>query len=94
VDVVLDAIGGAAIDVSLAVAKDPARIGTLATEDPRVRRLRGVRSAAKLAELAALAADGSLRLPIWRTFPLADAESAHRTVETGHVRGKVVLTVD
>jgi enoyl reductase len=99
VDAVLDAIGDdGAIEASLALAKDRGRIGTIAREDAPelygIRRLRGVRSAAILAELAERAAAGSLVLPVWRTFPLADAAAAHREVETGHVRGKVVLTVE
>jgi enoyl reductase len=99
VDAVLDLIGhDDAIEASLKLAKDPARIGTLASEDAQdrygIRRLRGTRSATLLAELADKAATGALRLPIWRTFALADAEAAHREVGGGHVRGKVVLIVD
>jgi enoyl reductase len=98
VDAVLDAIGDEeAIESSLVLAKDRDRIGTLAREDVDrfgIRRLRGTRSAAILGELANQVATGALRLPVWRTFPLVDAADAHREVETGHVRGKVVLTVD
>lgn len=98
VDAVLDAIGGEAIDVSLDVAKDRDRIGTLASEDAQarygIRRLRGTRSAETLAELAELVAAGSLLLPVRNTFALTDAAAAHREVETGHVRGKIVLNVD
>ncbi len=56
-----------------------------------VLRLRGGRSAATLAALAARAADGRLRLPVTGRYPLVEAAQAHRLVETGHVRGKVVL---
>lgn len=99
VDAVLDLIGhDSAIEASLELTEDHARIGTLASEDAQdrygVRRLRGARSAALLAELATEAANGALRLPIWRTFALADAAAAHREVGGGHVRGKVVLTVE
>jgi NADPH:quinone reductase-like Zn-dependent oxidoreductase len=34
-----------------------------------------------------------LRVEVQQTFPLAQAVDAHRLLEGGHVRGKVVLTV-
>jgi NADPH:quinone reductase-like Zn-dependent oxidoreductase len=36
---------------------------------------------------------GLLRIEVMQSFPLTDAAAAHRLVESGHVRGKVVLTV-
>jgi NADPH:quinone reductase-like Zn-dependent oxidoreductase len=46
-----------------------------------------------LARLARLVDEGAIRPLIDRTYPLADARDAHRYLETGHARGKVVLTV-
>ncbi|MBD8079604.1 quinone oxidoreductase family protein [Cellulosimicrobium arenosum] len=46
-----------------------------------------------LDEVLALAEAGRLRVPV-QTFPLAEAADALRLVAGGHVRGKVVLTVD
>ncbi|MFG3052100.1 NADP-dependent oxidoreductase [Kitasatospora sp. NPDC048239] len=40
-----------------------------------------------------LHAAGTLRLPLHRVLPLAEAAEAHRVSEQGHVRGKVVLVV-
>lgn len=37
---------------------------------------------------------GTVKLPIAQTFPLEQAADAHRLSETGHVRGKIVLTLD
>ena len=37
--------------------------------------------------------DGSLRVHVDREFPLADGAEAHRLLEEGHVRGKLVLRV-
>ncbi|WP_282700359.1 NADP-dependent oxidoreductase [Streptomyces sp. CC219B] len=97
VDVVLDAVGGAAVDASLELVADRTRIGTTvdqkAADEHGIVRLRGARSAELLAELAGLAAAGDLVLPLTVVHPLTAAADAHREVETGHVRGKVVLTV-
>ncbi|WP_020640289.1 zinc-binding dehydrogenase [Amycolatopsis balhimycina] len=50
------------------------------------------RSAARLAELAALYAKGDLRFHVRRVYPYTEAAAAHREVETGHGREKIVLT--
>jgi NADPH2:quinone reductase len=49
--------------------------------------------AAALAQLTAQVADGRLRTRVARTFDLAQAGEAHRLVERGGLRGKVVLTM-
>jgi hypothetical protein len=38
-------------------------------------------------------ARGELRIEIARTFSFAEAPEAHRVIETGHVRGKLVFDV-
>lgn len=45
----------------------------------------------RLSELADLYATGRLRVSIQRAYPLTEAAEAHRAIETGHVRGKLVL---
>ncbi len=96
VDVALDCIGGEAVPVSLELVSDRNRIGTIAdysaVEKYGVRRPGGDRSAENLTELVELHTAGRLQLPIHLAVPLDDASSAHAEVETGHVRGKVVLT--
>jgi NADPH:quinone reductase-like Zn-dependent oxidoreductase len=37
---------------------------------------------------------GTVTVPIAQTFPLEQAADAHRLSESGHVRGKIVLTLD
>lgn len=67
----------------------------------RARLGRGVRvslvtrrpSGARLADLAALVEDGAVRPVIDRVFPLEETAEAHRYLETGRARGKVVLSV-
>src|SRR4051812_43241557 len=48
---------------------------------------------AQLAELGRLLEDGTIRVAIDSTFPLEDAQAAHKRAAEGHLRGKIVLTV-
>jgi len=48
---------------------------------------------AQLAEIAPLLSNGTIRVAIDSEFPLADARKAHERAATGHIRGKIVLTV-
>ncbi|UPG84056.1 NADP-dependent oxidoreductase [Luteibacter aegosomatis] len=50
-------------------------------------------SGAQLLELAPLLNDGTLRVVIDSTYPLADASKAHARAGQGHIQGKIVLTV-
>ncbi|MFZ3555062.1 NADP-dependent oxidoreductase [Streptomyces sp. BH055] len=51
-------------------------------------------SGAQLAQLGHLLDTGVVRVAIDSTFPLADARAAHERAARGHIRGKIVLTVD
>ena len=44
-------------------------------------------------DLAALAAEGSVRPQIHRTFPLAEAAEAFRLIASGDIQGKAVVTM-
>jgi NADPH:quinone reductase-like Zn-dependent oxidoreductase len=44
-----------------------------------------------LPELASLIAAGQLSVPIWRTYPLAQAALAHAELEARRNHGKVIL---
>lgn len=98
VDAALDGAGGAALRASVEIVGDRNRIGTLVdpalADELGVRALQGKRSVARLADLVDLYVRGKLRVQIAKTFPLEQAADAHREVEGGHVRGKVVLTVE
>lgn len=50
-------------------------------------------SGAQLAELAPLLDNGSIRVVIDSTYPLAEAQAAHERAARGHIQGKIVLTV-
>jgi NADPH:quinone reductase len=104
IDAALDLIGtDEAIDVSLALVADRARIATIAAfaRGPQegIKVLGGapgadpgtqIRDAAR-PELARLAQDGTLRVFISQTFPLAEVAAAHRAIMTGHTTGKIAL---
>lgn len=50
-------------------------------------------SGAQLAQLAPLLDDGTIRVVIDSTYPLADARQAHERAARGNIQGKLVLTV-
>jgi enoyl reductase len=97
VDVALDAVGGAAIPASVELVADRDRIGTIVDDrlaaQYGIRVVRPGRSPARLAQVVALAAQGKLTMPV-RPYPMVDVVAAHRTVESGHGRGKVVLLTE
>jgi len=96
VDVALDAAGRGAVEASVELVADRARIGTLvdfaAPDRLGARALRSQRSAARLSWLVAMVDEGGLRVHVEESFPLERAADAHALVEEGHVRGKIVLT--
>ncbi|MFF5082793.1 NADP-dependent oxidoreductase [Actinoplanes sp. NPDC000266] len=96
VDAVFDAAGQGVLPESIELrggAKD--RIVTIA--DPSAWDL-GLtfsngdeKSAATLAEHARRAVEGTLRVTVAETFPLAEAAAAQERSATGHVRGKLIV---
>ncbi|WEK60031.1 MAG: NADP-dependent oxidoreductase [Candidatus Microbacterium colombiense] len=98
----LDAVGtDEAIDVSLALVADRARIVTIAafgraTADGILAIAGSMPASARFrddvrGELTALAESGDLLVPVVRTYPLAEAVEAHRFLATGHPGGKLAL---
>jgi NADPH:quinone reductase-like Zn-dependent oxidoreductase len=105
VDAAIDLVGtDEAIDVSLELVQLPSRVVSIAAfgrGGDGIRLLGGgpgadpgdeIRQAARAMLVEAVAA-GSLRVLVDRTFPLDQAAEAHRLLMTGHVTGKLVLTV-
>ncbi|RKT17812.1 enoyl reductase [Streptomyces sp. 1114.5] len=92
-----DAAGRGALEASVELVADRGRIGTVVdhagAEQLGVRALRAQRTAERLAELVRLWESGGLRLEVAEALPIEKAAEAHRLVGTGHVRGKVVLTM-
>jgi NADPH:quinone reductase len=104
VDAALDAVGGdEALDTSLAVVPDRARIVT-AVASPRafeagIKVIGGapgadagteIRDEARL-QLVQLAEGGKLRVVVAATYPLAEAAAALGALATGHTHGKIIL---
>ncbi|WP_026119548.1 NADP-dependent oxidoreductase [Nocardiopsis ganjiahuensis] len=98
VDAALDAANEAGLKAALDLVQDPDRVGTIAA--PEAAKKLGAlwigsqRSTERLTDLVNLYTEGGLRILVRATYPLARAAEAHRNVESGHGRGKVVLTLD
>jgi NADPH:quinone reductase-like Zn-dependent oxidoreductase len=95
-DVVLDFAGGGSLASTRELLRDGGRVVSIA-EGKAAKELGGsvvwVRpDAAGLAELAELIDAGRLRVEVADVFSLANAADAFRELETGHVRGKIVVT--
>ncbi|QFU86062.1 NADP-dependent oxidoreductase [Amycolatopsis sp. YIM 10] len=100
IDVVLDASGRGVLAESVALTGDPAKVVTIAggdTAETGVHFSSGGTEAVPTAEVFTealpLLRSGRLRLPVAKTFPLAQAADAHRLSEDGHVLGKIVFRV-
>jgi NADPH:quinone reductase-like Zn-dependent oxidoreductase len=96
VDAVADYVGGPALEQSPALVRAATR--HVSVVDPKVKEQGGryvfVRpDGDELAVLGDLVETGRLRVEVTREFPLEQAAEAHRLLEGGHVRGKIVLTV-
>ncbi|WNV85542.1 NADP-dependent oxidoreductase [Umezawaea sp. Da 62-37] len=105
VDVVLDTIGGDTVERSLAVLRPGGHLVTAVAEDDPVliakfeaagMRFSGVAvdpDPFALRGLVDLVERGVLRVHVQEVFPFDRVADAHRLIEGGHLRGKVVLTV-
>ncbi|MFD0142765.1 MULTISPECIES: NADP-dependent oxidoreductase [unclassified Streptomyces] len=96
VDFVFDASGAGVLADSAALTGDAAKVITIAdmaAQQHGVRFSAGSadRGGEYLPELVQLAAVGKLSVPIWRTYPLAEAAQAHADLEAHRNRGKAVL---
>ncbi|MDF2848832.1 MAG: NADP-dependent oxidoreductase [Oerskovia sp.] len=97
VDVVLDYIGGEALATTPDVLRDGGTVASVvdaAARDELGGHYVWVRPDVEgLTELARLADAGQLTVDVAEVYDLADAAKAHEASRTGHVRGKVVITV-
>jgi NADPH:quinone reductase-like Zn-dependent oxidoreductase len=96
-DALIDTFGGGYVDMAIGLGVPPDRINTIIDYDA-VGRLgvhgqgtHAIASAPILAELVGLVADGSLEVPIARTFPLTQVRDAFTELGARHTHGKIVL---
>jgi NADPH:quinone reductase-like Zn-dependent oxidoreductase len=103
VDLVLDTLGGPATGRFLRTLKRggalfPVFIGPVNAEEVAkmgvtVSMTQVHSNGSQLAEFGSLVDEGTVRVAIDSTFPLADARKAHERAARGHIQGKIILTV-
>lgn len=97
IDAVIDAAGRGDLAAAVSATGDPSRVVTLtggpevARSGARMSRPGPGRAPDALALTMPLLADGSLRLKDRRTLPVEQAAEAHRLLESGETRDKLVL---
>jgi NADPH:quinone reductase-like Zn-dependent oxidoreductase len=101
-DVVLDAVGGDTLERSYGVVAPGSTLVTIAgapDEDKAADLGISVHTfvldsnGPRLAEIAALIDAGELRPVVTRVLDLDDVAEAHRLIDSGRTRGKIVLRV-
>lgn len=102
VDVVLDTVGGETTQTLVPALRVGGIVVTIAGAPPeQAAAERGARAellimspdSGQLARVAGLVAAGEVHVEIAHTLPLAEAAQAHALSESGHTRGKIILTV-
>jgi NADPH:quinone reductase-like Zn-dependent oxidoreductase len=97
VDAVFDTSGAGLLPDAIALAGDAAHVITIADESAPEHGVRFTgqdpadRAPEALPELAALLAAGGLDVPVWRSYPLAEAGQAHADLDAGRNHGKIIL---
>ncbi len=97
VDAVFDTAGAGLLGDAIALTGDASRVITIADPSAPEHGVRFTgqdpadRAPEALPELAALLASGELTLPVWRSYPLQEAATAHADLEAGRNRGKIIL---
>jgi NADPH:quinone reductase-like Zn-dependent oxidoreductase len=106
VDVVIDTVGGDTFNMSIECLAPEGRLVSIVDHDQPHNLLNAYNknaalhfvftspNTARLATIASLVERGQLRPVIGAELPLQEAAEAHRRIESGGVRGKIVLRVD
>lgn len=97
VDAFIDTFGSGYVDLAIELGVAAERINTIA-DFAAIERLgvkgegtHAIATAPLLAQLAGLVADGSVELPIARTYPLAQVREAFTELADRRTHGKIVL---
>jgi NADPH:quinone reductase-like Zn-dependent oxidoreductase len=102
VAVAFDTVGGEVTQSLLPTVREGGILVTIAAAPPtEAARARGVRaellvtspSSDQLTQIADLVAVGDVRVELAEVIPLTEVRRAHELSESGHTRGKIVLTV-
>lgn len=102
VDVAFDTVGGETTQTLIPTVREGGVIVTIAAAPPEQEAgRRGVRAellvmspnSEQLARIGELVAAGEVHVEIAQALPLAEAAQAHVLSESGHTRGKIILTV-
>ncbi|GAA3708770.1 NADP-dependent oxidoreductase [Oceanisphaera sediminis] len=103
VDLLFDLVGGTSGCSLLSHVKSGGRVVTVPTitadEVMAAARRQGLTASGmlktndieQLEQLVQAVAEGRLKVEVSQVFPLADGVAAHRQIETGHTRGKILL---
>ena len=99
VDAALDTPGKGSVPALIEIVGEPSQVVSIADFSAPERGARATSGAEEratyaLAAVAGLFEQGAFVVNVQQVFPLADGAQAHRLSEGGHVRGKLVLTVD
>jgi NADPH:quinone reductase-like Zn-dependent oxidoreductase len=103
VDVAFDTVGAETTESLLPAVREGGILVTIANAPPEeAARARGVRAellvmspaSEQLSRIAELVAAGEVRVEFAQTVPLDEVQRAHELSESGHTRGKIVLTVE
>jgi NADPH:quinone reductase-like Zn-dependent oxidoreductase len=97
IDAFIDTFGSGYVDLAIELGVAPQRINTIIDREAAERLgvhtqgTHAIATAPLLAELAAMVADGSLEIPIARTYPLDRERDAFEELAERHTHGKIVL---
>ncbi|WP_421207646.1 NADP-dependent oxidoreductase [Aeromonas enteropelogenes] len=103
VDLVLDLVGGESGKAALACVKPGGRLVTVPTITAQLIKDAGAEAGVEvlgmlvhpdqkqLAQMLLLLRQGEVKITVAGEFPLAEGALAHRIIEGGHVRGKLLL---
>ena len=96
IDYVIDTAGSGSIAELVTLVADPNDVITIVDPNPAAVGARRSSNEGDLfaayAEVAALAQAGKAVIPVQATFSFDDAAKAHELSQSGHVRGKLIIT--
>src|SRR5215212_6503572 len=97
IDAALDIAGSGVVPELIELAGEPSKVLSIADfgapEHGAQVSTTATNAAGALAKAARLFTEGAFRIPVEKTFPLAEAAEAQEASAAGHVAGKFVVTV-